>query len=382
MNGTEKRTGALLPPPFLPLNNIQMQNKRIAIKIGSNVLTKKDGSLDYTRMSALVDQIAELHSRGVEIILISSGAVAAGRSKVLADKLDMVSARQLFSAIGQVKLINRYYMLFRDNGITCGQVLTTKESLGTRGHYLNQRNCMVVMLEHGVIPIVNENDTISVTELMFTDNDELSGLLATMMDAEKLIILSNIDGIYNGNPSDSASSVIREVLPGKRDLSSYIQTGKSTFGRGGMQTKTNIASKVADEGIEVIIANGKKDNILIDLMDREEETVCTRFVASPEPVSSVKKWIAHSEGFAKGELHIDALASKTLAEDSAATSLLMVGVTEVKGKFEKDDIVKIFDNGGTQIGLGKVQYSSADARKLIGMKGEKPIIHYDYMYIL
>ncbi len=224
--------------------------KRITIKIGSNVLTKKDGSLDFTRMSELVDQIAELHKQGVEIILVSSGAVAAGRNRVLADKLDSVSARQLFSAIGQVKLINRYYMLFRDYNITCGQVLTTKESLGTRGHYLNQRNCMQVMINHGVIPIVNENDTISVTELMFTDNDELSGLVATMMDSEALIILSNIDGIYNGNPSDPGVKVIREVLPGKRDLSEYIQTSKSSFGRGGMQTKTNIAGKVADEGVE------------------------------------------------------------------------------------------------------------------------------------
>lgn len=359
-----------------------MQNKRIAIKIGSNVLTKKNGTLDYTRMSALVDQIAELHNRGVEIILISSGAVAAGRSKVQADKLDAVSARQLFSAIGQAELINRYHMLFTDNGITCGQVLTTKESLGTRGHYLNQRNCMMVMIEHGVIPIVNENDTISVTELMFTDNDELSGLVATMMDAEKLIILSNIDGIYNGNPNDPESSVIREVLPGKRDLSAYIQTGKSTYGRGGMQTKTNIASKVADEGLEVIIANGKRDNILIDLMDNEKDTVCTRFVASPEPVSSVKKWIAHSEGFAKGEIHLDGPASKAMLDEEAANSVLMVGVTSINGNFEKDDIVKIFDEKGNQIGVGKTQYSSAEAISMMGKKGEKPIVHYDYLYLL
>ncbi|MGL4292820.1 MAG: glutamate 5-kinase, partial [Bacteroidales bacterium] len=153
--------------------------KRIAVKIGSNVLTRKDGTLDFTRMSALSDQIAELHKAGIQLILISSGAVASGRSEVKASKkLDSVSSRQLFSAIGQAKLINRYYELFRDHGIACGQVLTTKESFGTRRHYLNQKNCMEVMLEEKVIPIVNENDTISVSELMFTDNDELSGLIA------------------------------------------------------------------------------------------------------------------------------------------------------------------------------------------------------------
>ena len=145
---------------------------RVAVKVGSNVLTRQDGTLDVTRMSALVDQIAELHKDGVEVILISSGAVASGKSEIrTTKKLDSVDQRQLFSAVGQAKLINRYYELFRDHNIPVGQVLTTKESFGTRRHYLNQKNCMTVMLENGVLPIVNENDTISVTELMFTDND-------------------------------------------------------------------------------------------------------------------------------------------------------------------------------------------------------------------
>lgn len=216
---------------------------RIAVKVGSNVLARRDGTLDVTRMSALVDQIAELNKSGVEIILISSGAVASGRSEIHPQKkLDSVDQRQLFSAVGQAKLINRYYELFREHGIAVGQVLTTKENFSTRRHYLNQKNCMTVMLENGVIPIVNENDTISVSELMFTDNDELSGLIASMMDAQALIILSNIDGIYNGSPSDPASAVIREIEHGK-DLSNYIQATKSSFGRGGMLTKTNIARK-------------------------------------------------------------------------------------------------------------------------------------------
>ena len=213
-------------------------------------------------------------------------------------KLDSVDQRQLFSAVGQAKLINRYYELFREHGIPVGQVLTMKENFSTRRHYLNQKNCMTVMLENGVIPIVNENDTISVSELMFTDNDELSAD-SSMMDAQALIILSNIDGIYNGSPADPESQVIREIEQGK-DLSSYIQTSKSSFGRGGMLTKTNIARKVADEGITVIIANGKRDNILVKIMNNEELNY-TRFIPSPEPVSSIKKWIAHSEGFAKGE---------------------------------------------------------------------------------
>lgn len=358
-----------------------MQEKRIAIKIGSNVLAAKEGGLDLDRIKQLVSQISTLHKKGFEIILISSGAVAAGRSQITDDKLDAVSARQLFSAIGQAKLINHYYDFFKEQGIICGQVLTTKESLGTRSHYLNQRNCMEVMLQHGVVPIVNENDTISVTELMFTDNDELSGMVATMMDASRLIILSNIDGIYDGNPSEPTSSVIREVFPGKRDLSAYIQTSKSSFGRGGMQTKTNIASKVADEGLEVIIANGKKDDILLKLLTSHDEVICTRFLPSEEPATSVKKWIAHSEGFAKGEIHIDAKAAEALMDEETASSVLMVGFTEIIGNFEKDDIVKIFDVNNHQLGVGKTQYASEDAKKLIGKKGKKPIVHYDYMYL-
>ena len=266
--------------------------KRITVKIGSNVLTRRDGTLDVTRMSALVDQVADLRRRGIEVILVSSGAVASGRSELDIEhnkKLDAVSARQLFSAVGQAKLINRYYELFREHGIACGQVLTMKENFATRRHYLNQKHCMEVMLDNNVIPIVNENDTVSVTELMFTDNDELSGMIATMMGAEALIILSNIDGIYDGKPDDPDSRVITEIAADSRsELSKYIQVGKSSFGRGGMLTKCNIARKVAQEGIEVIIANGKRDNILTDLLCDEGPVLCTRLpkgrcTSTPEP---------------------------------------------------------------------------------------------------
>ena len=355
--------------------------KRIAVKIGSNVLTRKDGTLDITRMSALVDQVAELYHAGMEIVLISSGAVASGRSEVkVGKKLDSVSARQLYSAVGQAKLINRYYELFREHGLKCGQVLTTKENFGSRTHYLNQKHCMEVMLEHGVIPIVNENDTISVTELMFTDNDELSGLIATMMGMDALIILSNIDGIYNGNPADPASRVIPVVERGKTDLASYVQTGRSSFGRGGMLTKCHIAQKVADEGILVVIANGKRSNILVDLLKDPETIPCTRFLPAVKPVSSVKKWIAHSEGFAKGEIHINKGAEEALLAPKA-TSLLLVGVTQVVGDFEKDDIVRIVNEEGKLLGVGCAGYGSEEARALIGSRDLKPLVHYDYLYI-
>lgn len=354
---------------------------RIAVKIGSNVLTRADGTLDVTRMSSLVDQIALLYRQGIEVILISSGAVASGRSELqLSDKLDSVESRQLFSAVGQAKLINRYYELFRDHGIAVGQVLTTKESLATRRSYLNQRGCMRVMLDHGVVPIVNENDTISVTELMFTDNDELSGLVATMMDVDVLIILSNIDGIYDGPPSDAGSKVIRRVEPSMA-LEEYIQTERSEFGRGGMQTKSRIARKVADEGIAVIIANGRKEDILLHVVNEPEATLCTLFVASEANASSVKKWIAHSDGFAKGVIRLNDKAVEVVLGEKAA-SILPIGVCAIDGDFEKDDIVHVADAQGNVIGVGRTAYDSMEARQAIGQHDRRPIVHYDYLCIV
>ena len=262
----------------LPTREGQGGGSRLVIKIGSNVLTRKDGKLDVTRVSALVDQVAWLRQQGHEVILVSSGAVACGRNELKVDHtLDTVEQRQLFSALGQVKLIGLYYDLFREFGIHVGQVLTMKENFEPGEQYDNQRACMSVMLENGVLPIVNENDTVCVTELMFTDNDELSGLIAQMMQADTLILLSNIDGIFTGHPDDPQSRLIREVAPGT-DLSTYIKEEKSAFGRGGMHSKYTTASRVQAAGIRVVIANGERDDILLDLMQRPEQTPHTAFI--------------------------------------------------------------------------------------------------------
>ena len=252
--------------------------RRIVVKIGSNVLTRPDGKLDVTRMSALVDQVAWLRQHGIEVIVVSSGAVACGRSELKVDHaLDSVEQRQLYSAVGQVKLVGLYYDLFREFGIHVGQVLTMKENFLPGEQYQNQQACMTVMLENDVLPIVNENDTVSVTELMFTDNDELSGLIAQMVQADTLILLSNIDGIFTGHPDAPSSRLIAEVLPG-HDLSEYIQAEKSAFGRGGMHSKYTTAQKVQQAGIRVLIANCERENILVDLIERKAETPHTEFI--------------------------------------------------------------------------------------------------------
>ena len=356
--------------------------RRITVKIGSNVLTRADGTLDVTRLSSIVDQVSTLRDNGVEVIIITSGAVACGRSELREmqlSQLDNVDARQLFSAVGQVKLINRYYDLFRDHGINVGQVLTMKESFATRRHYLNQRNCMMVMLRNNIIPIINENDTVSLTELMFTDNDELSGLIAAMLDCDALIILSNIDGIYNGDPREPGAEVIRRVDPDV-DLTDYIRTERSGFGRGGMVTKYRIARKVADEGISVIIANGKRDNILTDIVLGDSDTVCTEFAAAEEPASSFKRWIAHSDGFAKGSIVINDSAVRAVNSEHAV-SILPIGVVSVDGDFEKDDLIKVLDSEGHVVAIGRSSYSAEEVREAAGRHRRRPVIHYDYLYV-
>lgn len=355
--------------------------KRIVIKIGSNVLTRSDGSINLTRISSIVDQVAAVKKAGYQVILVSSGAVACGRGFLgKKNNLDTVQQRQLFSAVGQVRLISLYSKFFHEYGIPIGQILTMKESFSTRRDYLNQRSCMEVMLNNNVVPIVNENDTISVTELMFTDNDELSGLVASMMDADTLLILSNVDGIYNGSPKDLKSGIIRKVMPDD-DISPFISAEKSGFGRGGMLTKSAIARKIADEGIRVIIANGCKANIIEDIIDNIDNVVCTEFVPRTEGISSVKKWIAHSTDFTKGSVRIDDNAEKVLLGKSAA-SLLLVGVTEIQGYFEEGDVIGIFNSRGRKIALGRSSYSASEAQKMIGSHDCRPLVHYDYLYLV
>lgn len=229
-----------------------------------------------------------------------------------------------------------------------------------------------------MLPIVNENDTASLTELMFTDNDELSGLIAAMLDADTLVILSNVDGIYTGSPFDPDSSLIPEVAPG-RDLSEYVVAAKSGFGRGGMGTKCGIARKVSDEGITVIIARGDRPGVLVDLLQSPDTVPHTVFRPSPQPLSNIKRWIAHSSSFAKGIIRVNREAARVLLSDKAV-SLLPVGITSVEGEWEEGDIVNILAPDGSAIGVGRASLSSSDTLAAMGRHGHRPVIHYDYLY--
>ncbi|RYY20709.1 MAG: glutamate 5-kinase [Cytophagaceae bacterium] len=352
--------------------------RRLVLKIGSNVLTQPNGLPDEARMAELVRQIVALKHQGLEIIVVSSGAVAAGRSLIpLPPKADAVRSRQLLAAVGQVKLLGIYSALLAQHDLLGAQVLVTKEDFRDRQHYLNMRACFQELLQHHVIPIVNENDVISVTELMFTDNDELAGLVASMLNADALIILSNVDGIFDGDPARLGAQVIRHIAPADTSFAEFVTATRSQFGRGGMLTKCSIAHKVAGLGISVHIANGKTPDILPNIL---ADTAISTWFQPSKKASGTKKWLAHAQA-AQATVQVNAGARAALLAPGQATSLLPVGVVGITGEFQKGDLVQLVEENGPALGFGLAEYGSDKARERLGQHGQRPLVHYDYLFL-
>lgn len=350
----------------------------ITIKVGSNVITNSQGLLDETIILNISKQIKTLQHKGYQVILVSSGAVAAGRSLYqFKKKTDTVVQRQVLSSIGQVKLISLYKDIFTKQDMLCSQVLVTKEDFKTRNHYLNMQNCLSALLSNTIVPIINENDVVSVTELMFTDNDELAGLISAMMNTDMLIILTNVDGVYDGDPELPGTKIINVYNPDEVNLQKISSGKKSGFGRGGILTKCNTAEKIADIGIPVHIANGRTENIILKIL--ENETVGTRFPAR-KVTSNLKKYMAHAYEEPKGKVMINQ-GAKDVLTSAKATSLLPVGVVKVMGKFKKGDIITIVDEQERELGLGLARYGYKKSKEVMGLKNQKPIVHYDYLYL-
>ncbi|GJM36431.1 MAG: glutamate 5-kinase [Saprospiraceae bacterium] len=353
--------------------------QKVVIKVGTNVLTREDGLLDMTNISHLVDQVAHLKNKGIEVILVSSGAVGAGRATFkVPGGLSRVVQRQVLSAIGQVRLMEVYRQLFGNYQLYCAQVLATKEDFRDRQHYLNMRNCFDALLRDHVVPVVNENDVVAVTELMFTDNDELAGLVAAMTNADALIILSSVDGLLDGPPEKADSKVIPLIDPADPAWLEYILPSRSSFGRGGMHTKFRVAQKAAKVGIATFIANGRRVGILEDILAGQGISTC--FQAS-DPLSNVKKWIAYNELGYKGKVFINEGAADVLLSQERVSSLLPVGIIRLEGTFEKGDLLSIYQENGERIGLGIAQYDSDTALAYLGQQGQKELVHYDYLVI-
>ncbi|MGY6522667.1 MAG: glutamate 5-kinase [Mongoliitalea sp.] len=358
---------------------IAPNHQTIVLKVGSNVLTNTDGSPDANTLTALVKQISWLQKLGKRIVLISSGAVAYGRQAInIPAKTDPILKKQIYASTGQIRLIHNYQVLFEEQGLQVAQILVTKEDFRDRKHFLNMRSCIEGLLSHRIIPIINENDTVAITELMFTDNDELASLTAAMVNADTLVLLTSVDGVFDGPPSHPESNLIAKISGSIPEISHVVSNEKSSFGRGGMLTKLRMAFKSADLGIQVIIANGKKANILEDLT-KDPTVPCTIFVAKDRK-QSPKKWLAFGEQYSKAAVNINKGAEEILLSEKI-NSLLPIGITSFKGTFEKGDIIAIKNEFSQQIGVGKAEYSSEQLSQIIGQKNQKPFIHYDYLYI-
>ena len=354
--------------------------KKVVVKVGTNVLSKADGRLDLTTISLLVDQLADLKQRGCEVILVSSGAVGAARALFPnLEKLNKIVRRQVLSSVGQIRLLNVYQTFFNNYGLYCAQVLATKEDFRDRKHYLNMKQCLLALNRPDIIPIVNENDVISVDELMFTDNDELAAWIASMWGAEALFLLTNVDGIYDGPPDKEGSQLLRTIAPDDEAVLSFIAPNTSAFGRGGMATKYHTAQKVARLGIDTYIANGKRPKVLSALINGED--IPSTKIPGQKDQSNLKKWIAFSEASSLAVIYINAGAQQALQDVESVKSLLPIGVTKIKGSFEKGDLLEIFNEEGTFIGRGLAQYDHVQAKGLVGKSDQKPLIHYDHLLI-
>ncbi len=351
--------------------------KRIVIKIGSSSLTNSRGLLDQSRMMALAGAIAELFLRGWQPVLVSSGAVAAGLGQLGWSRSNLtMPERQAAASVGQGLLMEKYNELFLARGIQVGQVLLTKEDLADRRRYLNARNTLNVLLNRRVLPIVNENDTVAFAEIRFGDNDTLSALVAGLVEAELLIILTDIDGLYSGDPRKDPTA---RLIPVVRQVDESIEQaagGSGTpVGTGGMRTKLAAARIAARSGLRAVVASGKDPAVILSLAAGEAVGTC--FEPSPHSLRSRKQWIAFGS-VARGTLTIDRGAVKALMEGNK--SLLAVGVTGVRGNFPASSVVVVEDDRGVELARGITNLSSDDLRLVIKNPGRGlEVINRDWL---
>ncbi|MFH1641382.1 MAG: glutamate 5-kinase [Nanoarchaeota archaeon] len=334
-------------------------NKRIVIKIGTNLLTEKLCGLKVDFINDISRQIAKLKNDGIEILIVTSGAIGAGCTELNIKKSREMEVRQALAAVGQSTVMKAYHTAFSKYNIKVAQILLTYEDFSNRKRNLNLRKAINKLLELGVIPIINENDPISVDEISatFGDNDKLSALVASELSADLLIMLSDIDGLYDKNPNKYQDAVlIKEVKNITKDIENAAGKSGSAFSIGGMATKITAAKIVMDSGCDLIICNGKKKDILSKAINNTEGTV---FVAKGN-LSKKERWIKFSRS--KGTLTIDKGAEKALLNNS---SLLSVGIKKIAGVFNKNDVVDIND-----CARGIIEFSSEELKNIIGTKGK------------
>ncbi|MDO9334697.1 MAG: glutamate 5-kinase [Dehalococcoidales bacterium] len=340
--------------------------RRIVAKFGTSLLTAGTSKLNHDKMSDLVNQLARLHEQGAEVVVVTSGAIAAGREKLgLTKKIKGIPYKQVLASVGQSRLMNLYERLFDRHGVTVAQALLTKADLRDRHGYLNTRNTLLALLEMGVICIVNENDVVAVDEIeeaQFGDNDNLSAMVANLIDADLLLILTDIDGLYTADPNkDPDARLIPLVEKIDARIEGLVSGSTSGLGTGGMVTKIEAAKMATDCGITVVIANGRQPDVLQRLA--AGESVGTRFLPVTAQLDSRERWIL-SGLRTRGTVVVDTGAA--LALRRYKRSLLAAGIQQVEGNFRRGDIVNIQDTQGVRLGCGITNY---DAEELLQIKG-------------
>lgn len=339
----------------------------VIVKIGTNVLTTDNDRLDLDRIQCISDQIFRIQQSGRKVVLVSSGAVGAGIGILgLSRRPDSLPALQATAAIGQPQLMRTWNDALMKNGLKTAQLLLTGNDFRNRQRYLNVRNTLRTLFDFGVVPIVNENDTVSIKEIAVGDNDQLASMLATLLPDPLLVILSGIAGLYNGPPSDPASVVIPLVEKPDDSLLKLAAAEQSTRGRGGMASKLRAILAATGMGETVILASGRSDTVLDDI--REGKSTGTLFLAKGEAVASWKRWIGFGAPPA-GVLVIDDGATKAVRE--SGRSLLAVGITEVQGEFEPGALVGLKSKEGTEIARGLANYSSDEIRRIQGRRSDQ-----------
>jgi len=355
--------------------------KRIIIKIGTSVLTNAAGGVDEPVLERLVGEIALLKEGGIEVIMVTSGAVGFGREVMRSGNSSRHTEQtKVLAAVGQVRLMNMYAGLFQALNIVCAQVLVTKDDFRDRERYHNMRETFLGLLHGDVVPIVNENDVIAHKDVSFTDNDELAGLIAAQLEADAVIILSSVDGVLSGDVGNPSTHTVSSIDLTNIDFyQKFITAKKTVTGRGGMVTKFAVARRLMVCGITVYIANGKRQGIVQSIL--QGDTVGTRFVPA-DKISSVKRRLAYADGFAMGTIVVNERAAELLSTKKQAMSILPVGIVTVAGDFNKGDIVEIRDEREKKIGFGIAAGDAGRIRTSIGLKGARAAVHYDYLVIV
>lgn len=354
-----------------------MQNaQRIVFKFGTNVLRNEDKEISLSRIYTFIEDIAQLKKQGKEVIIVTSGAVGLGAKKLNVDSNESMSVKQACAAVGQSRLMCIYEDGFDKYGFTTAQILLTEEDFTQRIKYLSLHDTLNTLISLGAIPVINQNDTVSTEELAFykeafkicfSDNDKLSALVASELDADLLVVLSDIDGLYDDNPKENPNAkkipVVKEVT---EEFESFAQDA-SKGGRGGMKTKLEAMRVVTRSGGTGIIANGKEPHIIKRIFDKKNTEVCGTIFLPTENLANKKRWIAYATNI-QARLTVNEGAKKALTQKF--TSLLPIGVLSIVGDCQKGDIVSILDTDGIEFARGMINYNCSDCKKILGQHSD------------